>query len=58
MGTVIIFILVAILCVPAVLTALKSKNLLGIIISLATLVIFSWFAFMTITHNGYPPSHL
>ena len=58
MGTVIIFILVAILCVPALFGALKNKNLLAILFSGATLVLFAWFAIMTILHNGYPPAHL
>ncbi|WP_088041731.1 DUF2759 domain-containing protein [Bacillus sp. EAC] len=58
MGTVIIFILVAILCVPALLSSLKKKNLLAIFFSGATLVLFAWFAVMTIIHSGYPPAHL
>ncbi|MFB7140312.1 DUF2759 domain-containing protein [Gottfriedia sp. NPDC056225] len=58
MGTVIIFILVAILSVPAFLGSIKKKNLLAIFWSGATLVLFGWFAIMTILHNGYPPAHL
>lgn len=58
MGTVIIFILTAILCVPALLGSLKNKNLLGIVFSGLTLVLFAWFAIMTVVHSGYPPTHL
>ncbi|PEJ56952.1 MULTISPECIES: DUF2759 domain-containing protein [unclassified Bacillus (in: firmicutes)] len=58
MGTVIIFILVAILSVPAFLGSIKKKNFLAIFWSGATLVLFGWFAIMTILHNGYPPAHL
>ncbi|MEE6450405.1 DUF2759 domain-containing protein [Bacillus sp. AFS001701] len=58
MGTVIIFILVAILCVPALIGSLKNKNFLAVFWSGATLVLFAWFAIMTILHNGYPPAHL
>ncbi|MEH7349711.1 MULTISPECIES: DUF2759 domain-containing protein [Bacillaceae] len=58
MGTVIIFILVAILSVPALLGSLKKKNFLAVFWSAATLVLFGWFAIMTILHNGYPPAHL
>lgn len=58
MGTVIIFILTAILCVPALISAVKHKNLLAIIFSGTTLVLFAWFAVMTVLHAGYPPKHL
>jgi hypothetical protein len=56
MGTVIIFIIVAILSFGGLLKSLKEKNLLGIIFAAGGVGIFSWFSIMTILHNGYPPA--
>jgi uncharacterized membrane protein len=56
MGTVIIFIVVAILSLAGLLKSLKSKNLLGIVFAGGAVAVFSWFSIMTILHNGYPPA--
>ena len=56
MGTVIIFIIVAILSFGGLLKSLKEKNLLAIIFAAGAVGIFSWFSIMTILHNGYPPA--
>lgn len=44
MGTVIIFLLVAILAVFGTISALKNKNILGIIFGLGTVSVFGFFA--------------
>ncbi|MFK2824359.1 DUF2759 domain-containing protein [Bacillus sp. B190/17] len=53
-GLVIIFALVALLAVFSTLSALKNKNVLGILFGFGTLGIFGWFTIMTVIHNGYP----
>ena len=57
MGTVIIFALVAILSVFATISALKNKNVLGIIFGGVSLLMFGWFAVMTILNSGFPATH-
>ncbi|MEK3890739.1 DUF2759 domain-containing protein [Bacillus sp. FSL K6-3431] len=44
MGTVIIFLLVAILAVFGTISALKNKNLLGIVFGFGTVAVFGFFA--------------
>ena len=44
MGTVIIFLLVAILAVFGGLSALKNKNLLGIVFGFGSVAVFGFFA--------------
>ncbi|WP_232713416.1 DUF2759 domain-containing protein [Bacillus xiapuensis] len=53
-GLVIIFGLVAILAVFSTLSALKNKNILGILFGLGTVGVFGWFTVMTFIHSGYP----
>ncbi|GLY09953.1 DUF2759 domain-containing protein [Bacillus badius] len=53
-GLVIIFALVALLALFSTVSALKNKNLLGIIFGLGTLGVFGWFTVMTVIHQGYP----
>lgn len=57
MGTVIIFLLVAVLAAIAVFRSLKSKNILGILFSLGTCLIFGWFSIMTLLKSGFPGGH-
>lgn len=54
MGLVIIFSLVAILAAFGVWSALKNKNILGIIFGTASFAVFGWFAIMTVIKSGYP----
>ena len=54
MGTVIIFLLVAILAIFGTLSALKNKNLLGIVFGLGTVAVFGFFAITTLIKSGYP----
>ncbi|HEY4554772.1 MAG TPA: DUF2759 domain-containing protein [Bacillaceae bacterium] len=54
MGTAIIFILVALLAVFGLLSALKNKNLIGIIFGLGTVAVFGFFGVMTILKSGFP----
>ena len=48
MGTIIIFLLVAILAIFGTLSALKNKNLLGILFGGGTVAVFGFFAIMTL----------
>jgi uncharacterized membrane protein len=57
MGLVIIFALVSLLAVFATISALKNKNVLGILFGLATVGVFGWFTIMTVLHHGYPVAH-
>lgn len=54
MGLVIIFSLITLLSIFSTVSALKNKNLLGIVFGLATLSVFGWFTVMTVLHSGYP----
>lgn len=56
MGTVIIFALVALLAGIGTITALKNKNILGIIFGAGTFAVFGWFVVMTLLHDGFPKS--
>ncbi|WP_338750084.1 DUF2759 domain-containing protein [Bacillus sp. FJAT-52991] len=56
-GLIIIFGLVAILAVFGSLSALKSKNILGILFGLGTAGVFGWFTIMTFINSGYPGAH-
>ncbi|RHW38502.1 DUF2759 domain-containing protein [Lysinibacillus yapensis] len=51
----IIFALVAIFAVVNFFQAIKQKNILAIIFSVATAAIFGWFVIMTVLNQGYPP---
>lgn len=51
----VIFGLVAILAVVNMFQAIKEKNILSLIFSLAAAAIFGWFVVMTILNQGYPP---
>lgn len=53
-GLVIIFALVALLALFSTVSALKNKNILGIVFGLGTLAVFGWFTVMTVIHQGYP----
>ncbi|AKP47792.1 MULTISPECIES: DUF2759 domain-containing protein [Bacillus] len=54
MGLVIIFSLITLLALFGTVSALKNKNILGIVFGLATLGVFGWFTVMTVLHSGYP----
>ena len=54
MGTVIIFLLVAILAAVGLIRSLKSKNILGILFAFGTLTVFGWFSIMTFINSGFP----
>jgi hypothetical protein len=57
MGTVIIFLLVAILAAFGLIGSIKSKNILGILFAFGSLAVFGWFAVMTFLNNGFPATH-
>lgn len=57
MGLMIIFALVTILAGYGSFTALKNKNLLGIVFGGGTFLVFGWFTIMTILHHGLPTAH-
>jgi hypothetical protein len=57
MGLMIIFLLVAILAGYGAFTALKNKNVLGIVFGGGTFLVFGWFAIMTLLHHGFPTVH-
>ncbi len=57
MGTVIIFLLVAILAAIGLIRSLKSKNILGVLFAFGTLAVFGWFSIMTFLNNGFPAAH-
>ncbi|PLR89500.1 DUF2759 domain-containing protein [Bacillus sp. T33-2] len=56
MGLVIIFSLVTLLAGYATFSALKNKNMLGIVFAGGSLVVFGWFTIMTVISAGYPPT--
>jgi hypothetical protein len=56
-GLIIIFALVTILSGYGAFTALKNKNLLGIVFGGGTFLIFGWFTVMTILNHGLPTVH-
>jgi hypothetical protein len=57
MGLVIIFALVALLALFGLISALKNKNILGIVFGLGSVVIFGGFALLTLINSGYPAVH-
>jgi Protein of unknown function (DUF2759) len=57
MGTVIIFLLVAILAAIGLIRSLKSKNVLGVLFAFGSLAVFGWFAVMTFLNSGFPATH-
>ena len=57
MGLVIIFALVTILAGYGTFTALKNKNVLGIVFGGGSLLVFGWFTIMTVIYSGYPVAH-
>lgn len=56
MGLVIIFGLVSILAGFGTFSALRNKNILGILFGAGTFLVFGWFAVMTVLNSGYPAS--
>ncbi|WP_416827229.1 DUF2759 domain-containing protein [Ectobacillus polymachus] len=54
-SVVIIFSLIALLALYGVFKTMKEKNKLGAFFSFLTLIVFGWFAIMTLWNNGYPP---
>jgi hypothetical protein len=56
-GLMIIFVLVTILAGIGAFTALKNKNLLGIVFGGGTFLVFGWFTVMTILNHGFPTAH-
>jgi hypothetical protein len=56
-GLMIIFALVTILAGIGAFTALKNKNLLGIVFGGGTFLVFGWFTVMTILNHGFPTVH-
>ncbi|MCP3741411.1 DUF2759 domain-containing protein [Rossellomorea sp. BNER] len=57
MGFVIITALVTLLALFATVSALKNKNLLGILFAGGSLAVFGWFTVMTVLNSGYPGGH-
>lgn len=57
MGLVIIFILVSLLALFGTFSALKNKNVLGIIFGAGSAAVFGWFAIMTLINSGFPAAH-
>ncbi|MEH7124521.1 DUF2759 domain-containing protein [Bacillus sp. JJ1532] len=57
MGLVIIFALVAVLAAFGTLSALKNKNVLGIVFGAGSFVFFGGFALLTLINSGYPAVH-
>ncbi|ASV69014.1 DUF2759 domain-containing protein [Cytobacillus sp. FSL W7-1323] len=57
MGLVIITGLTAILAIFGLISALRNKNLLGIVFAFGTAAVFGWFAVMTLIHSGFPAVH-
>ncbi|MEI5905861.1 DUF2759 domain-containing protein [Bacillus spongiae] len=54
MGLAIITALVTILALFASISAIKNKNLLGIVFGLGTLGVFGWFTIATVINSAYP----
>lgn len=57
MGLPIIFALVTLLAGYGTFTALKNKNLLGIVFGGGSFLVFGWFAVMTLLYHGFPTAH-
>ena len=54
MGLVVIFALVCLLAGYATFTALKNKNVMGIIFGGGAFLVFGFFVIMTLLHHGFP----
>jgi hypothetical protein len=57
MGTVIIFLLVAILAAIGFIRSLKSRNIVGVLFAVGTCLVFGWFSIMTFINSGFPATH-
>ncbi|WP_449621320.1 DUF2759 domain-containing protein [Robertmurraya sp. Marseille-Q9965] len=57
MGLVIIFTLVTLFAGYGTFSALKNKNVLGILFGGGSFLVFGWFTVMTVIHSGYPALH-
>jgi cytochrome c biogenesis protein CcdA len=57
MGLAIIFALVTLLAGYGTFTALKNKNLLGIVFAGGTFLVLGWFTVMTVLNHGFPVAH-
>jgi len=53
---VIIFALITILSAVAAFNSIKEKNILALVMGLATAGIIGWFTIMTVIFQGYPPT--
>lgn len=54
MGIVIIFALVALLALFGTISALKNKNLLGVVFGFGSFAVFGFFSVATLIYAGYP----
>ncbi|MGG0716506.1 DUF2759 domain-containing protein [Robertmurraya massiliosenegalensis] len=57
MGLMIIFGLVAIFAGYGTISALKNKNVLGLVFGAGSFLVFGWFTIMTLLKNGFPTGH-
>lgn len=57
MGLSIIFALVTLLAGYATFSALKNKNILGIVFGGGTFLVIGWFTVMTVLNHGVPTVH-
>ncbi|WP_077213963.1 DUF2759 domain-containing protein [Bacillus dakarensis] len=57
MGLMIIFALVSLFGAAGTLSALKNKNVLGLLFGAGTFLVFGWFTVMTVLNSGYPAAH-
>jgi hypothetical protein len=57
MGLAIIFALVTVLAGFATFSALKNKNILGIVFGGGTFLVLGWFTVMTVLNSGFPTAH-
>ena len=55
---VIIFALITILSAVAAFNSIKEKNILALVLGLASAGIIGWFTIMTVIFQGYPPNTL
>jgi hypothetical protein len=57
MGLMIIFALVTLFAGYGAFSALKNKNVLGLIFGAGTFLVFGWFTVMTVLNHGFPAAH-
>lgn len=57
MGLMIIFALVSLFGGYGAFSALKNKNVLGLVFGAGTFLVFGWFTVMTVLNSGYPAVH-